>query len=136
MENVTRAIENLEQLHSRGVTIAVDDFGTGYSSLGYLKALPLNSLKIDRVFVKDICSDDTDQNIVRTVISMAHTMGIKVVAEGVETRAQFDFLREARVDEIQGFLIGKPIAPEELTRLFLIPRQQITASEKIVHMRS
>ena len=136
MENVTRAIENLEQLHSQGVTIAVDDFGTGYSSLGYLKALPLNSLKIDRVFVKDICSDETDQNIVRTVISMAHTMGINVVAEGVETRAQFDLLREAGVDEIQGFLIGMPIAPEELTRLFLIPRQQIDASEKVVQMRS
>jgi EAL domain-containing protein (putative c-di-GMP-specific phosphodiesterase class I) len=135
MENVTRAIENLEQLHSRGISIAVDDFGTGYSSLGYLKSLPLDSIKIDRVFVKDICSDETDQNIVSTVISMAHTMGIKVVAEGVETRGQFDLLRKSAVDEIQGNLIGKPVAAEEFTRFYLIAKQQVPVAEKIVQMR-
>ena len=136
MENLTSAIENLEQLNARGITIAIDDFGTGYSSLGYLKALPLSSLKIDRVFVNDICSNETDQNIVQTVVSMAHSMGIKVVAEGVETAEQFELLSKSGVDEIQGFLIGKPVAPEELAKLILIPEKRFPASEKIVQMRS
>jgi diguanylate cyclase (GGDEF)-like protein/PAS domain S-box-containing protein len=136
MENVTSAIENLKKLDERGITIAVDDFGTGYSSLGYLKALPLTSLKIDRVFVNDICSDENDQNIVQTVISMAHSMGIKVVAEGVETHEQFELLSKSAVDEIQGYLIGKPVAPEELEKLILIPEKRFPTSEKIVQMRS
>ena len=129
-------LENLEQLAAQGITIAVDDFGTGYSSLGYLKSLPLTSLKIDRVFVKDICSDETDQNIVRTVISMAHTMGIKVVAEGVETGQQFELLRRSSVDEIQGYLIGKPVAPEILVKSYLSPDQRLPVEEKVVRIRS
>ena len=136
MENMTSAIENLEQLNAHGITIAVDDFGTGYSSLGYLKSLPLTSLKIDRVFVNDICSDENDRNIVQTVISMAHSMGIKVVAEGVETHEQFELLRKSEVDEIQGYLIGRPVAPEELAKSILIPEKRFPASEKIVQMQS
>ena len=135
MENLSRAIENLKLLHSQGVSIAVDDFGTGYSSLGYLKELPLTSLKIDRVFVREICANETDQNIVRTVISMAHTMGIKVVAEGVETKEQFELLRNFAIDEIQGYYVSKPVSAEELASSYLNP-EQFPASEKIVQMRS
>jgi len=134
MEDVIKAIENLEQLHERGISIAIDDFGTGYSSLSYLKSLPINSLKIDRVFVHDICTDENDQKIVQTMVSMAHSMGIKVVAEGVETREQFDLLCEYAVDEIQGYLLGKPVAPEEVATLMLSPGIQFPASENIVQM--
>ena len=117
MENVRQAIESLERLHARGISIAIDDFGTGYSSLGYLKSLPIDSLKIDRVFIRDICTDDSDQKIVKTLITMAHSMGIKVVAEGVETREQFDLLSSYAVNEIQGNLLSKAIAPAEIESL-------------------
>lgn len=136
MEDVVKAIENLEQLYAQGISIAIDDFGTGYSSLSYLKSLPINSLKIDRVFVHDICTDENDQKIVQTMVSMAHSMGIKVVAEGVETREQFDLLCEYAVDEIQGYLMGRPVAPEEIAKLMLTPGIQFPSSENIVQMRS
>ena len=135
MENVLQAIETLERLHARGISIAIDDFGTGYSSLSYLKALPINSLKIDRVFVHDICSDDNDQKIVQTLISMAHSMGIKVVAEGVETREQFELLTKYEVDEIQGYLVGKPMGHEELASLISNSAEQFPSSENIVQLR-
>ena len=114
MENIAQALESLERLHSRGLSIAIDDFGTGYSSLGYIKALPINSLKIDRGFVRDICSDVSDQKIVQTLVSMAHSMEMKVVAEGVEDHDQLELLRGYGIDEIQGYLLSPPVAPEQL----------------------
>ena len=77
-------LSHSNDLHARGITIAIDDFGTGYSSLSYLKTLPIDSLKIDRGFINDICSDENDQKIVQTLVTMAHSMNMKVVAEGVE----------------------------------------------------
>ena len=112
MENVHQAMESLERLHARGIHISIDDFGTGYSSLSYLKALPIDSLKIDRAFVQDICTDPNDQKIVQTLITMAHSMGMRVVAEGVENQEQLAVLSEYSVDEVQGYLFSKPIKPE------------------------
>ena len=134
MENVHLAIDSLERLHARGISIAIDDFGTGYSSLSYLKTLPIDSLKIDRGFVKDICTDDNDQKIVQTLISMAHSMGMKVVAEGVETRAQFDLLSKYKVDDVQGNLLSKPVAASEIEALMKSSITIVLASENVVQL--
>jgi len=121
-------------LHARGISIAIDDFGTGYSSLGYLKALPINSLKIDRSFVQDICTDDNDQKIVQTLISMAHSMGMKVVAEGVETRAQYDLIARYAVDEVQGNLLSRPVTAGEIEALMQDSITLVLAGENVVQM--
>jgi EAL domain-containing protein (putative c-di-GMP-specific phosphodiesterase class I) len=133
MENVRQAIESLERLHARGIGIAIDDFGTGYSSLSYLKTLPITSLKIDRGFVRDICSDENDQKIVRTLITMAHSMDMKVVAEGVETEEQWNLLKKYSVDQIQGNLISQPVAPREIETLILGPSGQPAANVVQLH---
>lgn len=135
MENVQKAIESLERLNARGIAIAIDDFGTGYSSLSYLKTLPINSLKIDRGFIQDICTDENDQKIVQTLISMAHSMKMKVVAEGVENQAQLDLLGEYAVDEIQGYLLGKPVDAEELEQMLRNPQRQLGSDTNVVQLR-
>ena len=132
MENVAKAIDSLERLHARGISIAIDDFGTGYSSLSYLKTLPIDSLKIDRGFVHDIYTDGNDQKIVQTLISMAHSMGMKVVAEGVETRNQFDLLSQFGVNEIQGNLLRKPVCADEIEALLQSSITIVLASENVV----
>ena len=135
MENVRQAIESLERLHARGISIAIDDFGTGYSSLSYLKTLPIDSLKIDRGFVKDICSDENDQKIVQTLISMAHSMGMRVVAEGVEDRDQSELLGKYAVDEIQGYLLSRPVAADEVLSMIRNPERLINPPAKVVQLR-
>ena len=117
MDNVDVAVNTLTKLHSRHISISIDDFGTGYSSLGYLKKLPVDTLKIDRVFIKDIMTDDYDKNIVKTVIAMAHGLNLMVIAEGVETQDQFDLLHDMACDEIQGYLLSKPVDAESATQL-------------------
>ena len=114
IEDRDRAIAILEQLKALGVQIAVDDFGTGYSSLSYLSGLPVDCLKIDRVFVVRTTSGGRDAAIAQAIISMAHALGLRVLAEGVETTAQLDFLREHHCDECQGFLFARPRAPRGL----------------------
>ena len=136
MENVSKAIDSLERLHARGISIAIDDFGTGYSSLSYLKTLPIDSLKIDRGFVHDICIDGNDQKIVQTLISMAHSMGMKVVAEGVETREQFDLLSKYEVNEIQGNLLSKPATADEIEALMQSSITIVLASGNVVQLPS
>ncbi len=108
MEDPERAIGQLRALRDSGVELAIDDFGTGYSSLAYLKMLPIHTLKLDRAFVRDIETDENDAAISAATLALAHNLGLKVVAEGVETQAQCDFLAEHRCDYLQGFLFGKP----------------------------
>ena len=114
IEDRERAIAILERLKALGVQIAVDDFGTGYSSLSYLSGLPVDCLKIDRAFVVRTTSGGRDAAIAQAIISMAHALGLRVLAEGVENHAQLDFLREHHCDECQGFLFARPRAPRAL----------------------
>ncbi len=112
MANPEVAIHTLDRLHSLGVSIAIDDFGTGYSSLSYLKRLPIDTLKIDRSFVGDITTDPDDEAITKTIITMAHSLDLNVVAEGVETLEQLEYLHEHGCDAIQGHWLSPPLPPE------------------------
>ncbi|CAG22595.1 putative signal transduction protein [Photobacterium profundum SS9] len=114
MENVESAIHTLHQFKELGITVAIDDFGTGYSSLAMLKRLPVDKLKIDRSFVKDLSSNNSDQKIVQALISMAHTLQISVIAEGIETQEQFNLLQQYGCDFGQGYLFSKPVPITEL----------------------
>ena len=113
MSDPEKSISILEQLSSMGVLVSVDDFGTGYSSMSYLRRFPIDKLKIDRVFIDEIVSRPEDASIVRAIISLAHSLRLKVVAEGVETRAQLDFLKAAGCDEYQGYHFSKPLPAAE-----------------------
>jgi len=104
-----KAIETLKKLEAIGVQIAIDDFGTGYSSLNYLKRFSIHRLKIDQSFVKDIMANPNDASIVGTIIAMAHRLGLKVIAEGVETKEQVDYLLNQECDELQGYYFSKPV---------------------------
>jgi diguanylate cyclase (GGDEF)-like protein len=110
------AVERMGELRSLGVKISVDDFGTGYSSLTYLKGLPVDEVKIDKGFVDGLATDPADRAVVRAVVDIAHTLGLKVVAEGVEQQAQHDLLRTLGVDEVQGFLHARPMGLHEMTQ--------------------
>ena len=109
MREVSEAMQILAGLKNLGLSIAVDDFGTGYSSLNYLKQFPIDVLKIDRTFVDGLPSGEQDAQIARAIIAMAHSLNLAVIAEGVETHEQLDFLREHGCDEVQGYLFGRPM---------------------------
>jgi diguanylate cyclase (GGDEF)-like protein len=113
MSHLDEGLQVLNELRNLGVKLAIDDFGTGYSSLAYLKRLPINRLKIDRSFVQHIPNDKDDMAIASTIIAMAHTLDLQVIAEGVEEISQLDFLRHQLCDEVQGFLLGEPLTAEE-----------------------
>jgi len=117
MEDVAYTIKTLESLAARGIHIAIDDFGTGYSSLSQLKKMPVGILKIDQSFIKDLTSDQDDAAIVDAVITMAHRLGLKVIAEGVESQAQLAHLREQQCDYAQGSLFSRPLPANELEML-------------------
>lgn len=126
MLNPDHAIHILQTLHRRGVRLSIDDFGTGYSSLSYLKKFNIYKLKIDQSFVRDIATDVDDRAIVSAIIQMAESLGFHTIAEGVETRAQLDFLRERGCHEIQGYLYSKPL-PADALDLWLQKNQPVNA---------
>ena len=117
MDDGDDVLEMMRELRAMGVRISLDDFGTGYSSLSYLKRFPIDTLKIDQAFVRDIGNNPDDEAIARAIIAMAHTMGMDVVAEGVETQAQMDFMVNEGCDYIQGYLLSRPVPDEELSGL-------------------
>jgi diguanylate cyclase (GGDEF)-like protein len=117
MQNMDTAIDILTQLYEAGLRISVDDFGTGYSSLSYLKKFPLSKVKIDRSFISDLVQGSNDAALVSAIIAMAHSLGLLVVAEGVETDEQLRFLQDLYCDEIQGYLVSKPLPSDEICEL-------------------
>ncbi|MDY7579788.1 EAL domain-containing protein [Herbaspirillum sp. RTI4] len=117
MKDAEKTIASLNTLKALGLQISVDDFGTGYSSLSYLRRFPVDTLKIDQSFVREISNDLDSAAIVKAIISLAHTLNLKVIAEGVETTGQEQFLRENGCDAVQGYLFGKPMPAEEFLRL-------------------
>jgi diguanylate cyclase (GGDEF)-like protein/PAS domain S-box-containing protein len=121
MQDVQQAVETMHRLELLDVHLAIDDFGTGYSSLSSLKRFPVGRLKIDRSFVQDLPEDADDGAIAKAIISLGHTLQLKVIAEGVETREQLEFLRNAGCDEIQGYYLSKPIEAKALEALLRIP---------------
>ncbi|NMG75685.1 putative bifunctional diguanylate cyclase/phosphodiesterase [Aromatoleum diolicum] len=114
MENVGSAVNTMDRLCALGIHLSIDDFGTGYSSLSQLKRCPIELLKIDRSFITDVIHDESDHAITNAIIALAHKLGIKVLAEGVETQAQFDLLRQSGCDAIQGYLLSKPLPADAL----------------------
>jgi EAL domain-containing protein (putative c-di-GMP-specific phosphodiesterase class I) len=109
MEHASDTLEALHRLRALGVRLSIDDFGTGYSSLSYLKRFPVDIIKIDRSFVRDVPQDADDAAIVASIIALAHSLRLEVVAEGVETEAQRDYLVAAGVDVLQGYLLARPM---------------------------
>jgi EAL domain-containing protein (putative c-di-GMP-specific phosphodiesterase class I) len=123
MQNVEVTASTLIALKALGVRLAVDDFGTGYSSLSYLRQFPIDTLKIDQSFVREIAAGSLDDTIVSAVISMGKTLNQTVVAEGVETEEQLAVLQRLHCGEGQGFHLGPPVTPEEFVRLLMINRE-------------
>jgi len=123
MAHTEKTVKTLKSLKAMGVRLAIDDFGTGFSSLSYLKRFPLDVLKIDRTFIKDITDDPDDAAITLATIEMAHTLKLQVIAEGVETEAQLDFLKKHGCDVYQGYLFSRPVPPEEIPELLLTRRK-------------
>lgn len=115
IHNIDEARDILGQLHELGCHLSLDDFGTGYSSLQYLKSLPFDTIKIDRSFIGDICSNEEDRSLVTTIITLSHSLGKRVIAEGVENQEQRELLMQMSCDEIQGYLISEPMPANKIT---------------------
>ena len=113
MANPESAVAVMNDLHARGIRMSIDDFGTGYSSLSYLKKFKINKIKIDQSFVRDITSDPDDKAIVGAIIKMADNLNMATLAEGVETQAQLDYLREQGCNQVQGYFFSRPLPPDQ-----------------------
>jgi EAL domain-containing protein (putative c-di-GMP-specific phosphodiesterase class I) len=111
-------VNTLLGFHQAGVEVSIDDFGTGYSAMSYLKKFNIDYLKIDRSFIQGLATDNTDRAIAEAIIAMAHKLGMRVIAEGVETPAQLELLRQAGCDYVQGYLLARPL-PREAFLAFL-----------------
>ena len=125
MVSTPHTIASLLALKDIGVKISIDDFGTGYSSLAYLSRFPIDKLKIDIAFIKMVTHNPQDAAIARTIIELAHSLDLQVIAEGVETREQLEFLTDNGCDQVQGFLFCRPLPANELERLLREPRSFI-----------
>lgn len=117
MQHTEDTIVTLRKLHQMGICLSIDDFGTGYSSLSYLKRFPIDTLKIDQSFIRDITTDPNDAAIAATIVTLAHNLKLKVIAEGVETAEQLALLRNMQCDQMQGYYFSRPVPPEELEKL-------------------
>ena len=126
-QDTSHTLGILQSLKQLGVHIAIDDFGTGYSSLSYLKRFPIDRLKIDHSFVRDLDVDADDRAIATAVVTLGHSLQMRVIAEGVETARQIEILRAMGCDEIQGLYLGRPIPPDELTEL--LRSQRVTEAQ-------
>lgn len=126
--DVHRSTSILEELHELGIQIAIDDFGTGFSSLNYLKNFRIHRLKIDRSFIRDMMNGPKDAQIVSTIISIAHALNLKVIAEGVETEEQLHFLEKLNCDEIQGYYFSKPLSASDLEKIY-----EFNSSRGVIH---
>ena len=131
MADTHRTVKLLDELSAMGLHLSIDDFGTGYSSLSALQQFPISTLKIDQSFVRDAASDADDATIVRTIIDMGHSLGMQVVAEGVETEEQFAFLRRKDCHYAQGRLFGDAVSAEEFLSLLMA---QQAGSSNIVRL--
>jgi len=131
MQDVQQNIRTLSLLRGLGIHIAMDDFGTGYSSLSYLARLPLNSLKIDRSFIAEMANSAQDMSIVTTIIALAHSLNLRVVAEGVETAAQSKLLKLLKCDEAQGYLFSKPLPAAEIETLLRTLALEASEPERV-----
>jgi EAL domain-containing protein (putative c-di-GMP-specific phosphodiesterase class I) len=127
MKDPDQAIEKLHELKLMGIKVAIDDFGTGYSSLNYLKRFPIDTLKIDKSFISDVCKDPHDTAIVRAIVTLGHALDLTVVAEGVETREQLEYLNELECDVVQGFLFSKSLSADDFEDL-LLEQHRVTSS--------
>ena len=127
MSDVTPAVDLLHRMKSLGVKLSIDDFGTGYSSFSYLSRFPIDVLKIDRSFVNDITHDANDAAIVASIITLAHNLRLSVIAEGVETAEQLDYLRQQGCDEMQGYYFSRPLPAQDFEQL-LRQRRGLTAA--------
>ena len=114
MQDISHTVETLQQLHALGVELAIDDFGTGYSSLSYLRQFPIDRLKIDQSFIRNALNNHDDAAIAKTIIGLGHSLNLKVIAEGVETRDHEAFLLSQGCDEVQGFRYSKPVPYDQL----------------------
>ncbi len=129
LQNPEATITPLKELHALGVRLSIDDFGTGYSSLSYLKRFPIDTIKIDRSFVRDITTDADDAAIANAIITLAHSLGVHVVAEGVETSEQLAFLCQHKCDLMQGYYFSKPL-PIDVFTDFIKDKPRLTVSQR------
>jgi EAL domain-containing protein (putative c-di-GMP-specific phosphodiesterase class I) len=136
MENLESAAKLLTEIRQLGVKVAIDDFGTGYSSLGYLKRLPIDTLKVDRSFVDGATTDPDDAALVMAIVTLAHNLRLRVVAEGIETNEQLSFLRLLRCDEGQGYLFSRPQPAGALEQSLLENSPPATAAQPTVSHRT
>ena len=121
MQDVDQAVATMKELRKLGVQLAIDDFGTGYSSLNALKTFPVARLKIDKSFINNLASNESDKAVAGAVISLGQKLNLRVIAEGVETAEQVAFLRDNNCDEIQGYYFSKPVASEAIADLLRPP---------------
>jgi diguanylate cyclase (GGDEF)-like protein len=137
MQNVARAINLLDEIQDRGVRLAIDDFGTGYSSMSLMKQFPIDTIKIDRSFVRDLAENSQDRAIATAIISMGKALGLTVVAEGVETTEQDAFLRGHLCDELQGFLFSKPVPADDIPALLrpVVPSPSLQPELRLIKRR-